>query len=46
MQSESDFHVLLTNDDGHEAPGIRTMRSVLQRQGYRVSTVAPSREKS
>ncbi|NNK37960.1 MAG: hypothetical protein HKP03_05735 [Xanthomonadales bacterium] len=46
MHSDSDFHVLLTNDDGHEAPGIRTMRSVLQREGYRVSTVAPSREKS
>lgn len=46
MKSDSDFHVLLTNDDGHEAPGIRTMRSVLEDRGYRVSMVAPSQEQS
>ena len=42
----SDFHILLTNDDGHAAPGIRTLREVLKSRGYRVSTVAPSEEQS
>ncbi len=46
MNSDTDFHILLTNDDGHDAPGIRTMRSVLQERGYRVSMVAPSQEQS
>lgn len=40
------FHILLTNDDGHLAPGIRTMRDVLKDRGYRVSMVAPRAEQS
>ena len=44
--SPADFHILLTNDDGHAAPGIRTLRKVLKSRGYRVSTVAPSTEQS
>lgn len=40
------FHILLTNDDGHFAPGIQTMRDVLKARGYRVSMVAPSAEQS
>ena len=36
------FHILLTNDDGHFAPGIRAMRDVLKSRGYRVSMVAPA----
>lgn len=40
------FHILLTNDDGHFAPGIQTMRDVLKSRGYRVSMVAPSAEQS
>ena len=40
------FHILLTNDDGHFAPGIKAMRDVLKRHGYRVSMVAPSEEQS
>lgn len=40
------FHILLTNDDGHFAPGIQTMRDVLKSHGYRVSMVAPSAEQS
>jgi len=40
------FHILLTNDDGHFAPGIRTMRDVLKERGYRVSMVAPKAEQS
>ena len=42
MNSNDPFHILLTNDDGHEAPGIRALQSVLKARGYRVSMVAPS----
>ena len=40
------MRILLTNDDGHEAPGIRVMQKVLKNRGFRVSMVAPSRERS
>ena len=40
------FHILLTNDDGHFAPGILTLRDSLRRNGYRVTMVAPSAEQS
>lgn len=40
------FHILLTNDDGHFAPGILAMRDTLKRHGYRVTMVAPSTEQS
>ncbi len=40
------MHILLTNDDGHEAPGIRTLHQVLKQAGHRVSMVAPSTEQS
>ena len=46
MDSASPLHILLTNDDGHSAPGIRTLREVLKERGYRVSMVAPSSEQS
>ena len=46
MNIANPLHVLLTNDDGHDAPGIRTMRAVLKSRGYRVSMVAPSAEQS
>jgi 5'-nucleotidase len=46
MNSNDGMHVLLTNDDGFEAPGIQAMRSVLRTRGYRVSMVAPSEEQS
>ena len=38
--------MLLTNDDGHEAPGIRSLQSALKEAGHRVSMVAPSNEQS
>src|SRR6202047_1028539 len=38
-------HILLTNDDGYEAPGLRALAAVLE--GFAtVSIVAPSREQS
>jgi 5'-nucleotidase len=46
MNTANPFHILLTNDDGHAAPGIRTMQSALLARGYRVSLVAPSQEQS
>jgi len=46
MTTPKPFHILLTNDDGHEAPGIRTLQSELKSNGYRVSMVAPSGEQS
>lgn len=44
--NDSSFHILLTNDDGHFAPGIKTLRQVLRDRGYRVTMVAPSSEQS
>lgn len=46
MQRTSALHILLTNDDGHLAPGIRALHEVLGQRGYRVSIVAPSTEQS
>jgi len=46
MNDGDSLHILLTNDDGHDAPGIRAMQSVLKSRGYRVSMVAPSSEQS
>ncbi len=40
------MHILLTNDDGHEAPGILALRRALKARGHRVSMVAPSEEQS
>lgn len=46
MNAANPLHVLLTNDDGHEAPGIRMMAEVMRANGHRVSVVAPSMEQS
>ncbi|MGD9021857.1 MAG: 5'/3'-nucleotidase SurE [Lysobacterales bacterium] len=40
------LHILLTNDDGHEAPGINALYSVFTEAGHDVSMVAPSTEQS
>ncbi len=46
MEKSAPLHILLTNDDGHGAPGIRELHRVLKQQGHRVSVVAPSNEQS
>jgi len=46
MNTPDPLHILLTNDDGHDAPGIQVLRTVLSARGYRVSMVAPSAEQS
>jgi len=46
MENAEPLHILLTNDDGHFAPGILALRRVLKRSGHRVSMVAPSHEQS
>ncbi len=42
----SPLHVLLTNDDGYDAPGIKAMRQGLVAGGYKVSVVAPRDQQS
>jgi 5'-nucleotidase len=46
MEHDAPLHILLTNDDGHSAPGIQILRDTLKRRGYRVTMVAPSGEQS
>ena len=46
MNDSDPLHILVTNDDGHEAPGIKALKKVLNGRGYRVSMVAPSGEQS
>jgi len=46
MTKNKPLHILLTNDDGHDAPGIRALHQSLKRAGHRVSMVAPSAEQS
>ena len=41
------MRLLLTNDDGIYAPGIKALRQVLEKEGqYEITVVAPDREKS
>ncbi len=40
------LHIMLTNDDGIEAPGINAVREALLSAGYRVSVVAPAEQQS
>lgn len=46
MSYPDPMHILLTNDDGHEAPGILALQRALKTAGHRVSMVAPSEEQS
>jgi len=46
MNNPEPLHILLTNDDGHQAPGIQALQRVLKQAGHRVSMVAPSAEQS
>ena len=46
MDNQTPLHILLTNDDGHAAPGIQILRDTLKRHGYRVTMVAPSGDAS
>lgn len=46
MKKRQSLHILLTNDDGHKAPGINALRRALKRSGHRVSMIAPSHEQS
>lgn len=38
--------ILLTNDDGYEAPGLLVVREALERAGHRVTIVAPLENRS
>jgi 5'/3'-nucleotidase SurE len=40
------LHILLTNDDGYDAPGINAVRDALMAAGHDVTVVAPSEDQS
>ena len=40
------LHILLTNDDGIEAPGIKAVEAALRDAGYRLSIIAPRDQQS
>lgn len=46
MANGAASHVLLTNDDGYEAAGIKAMHEALLAAGYRVTVVAPRDQQS
>ena len=46
MKISDPLHILLTNDDGHSAPGIQALQHVFKQAGHRVSMVAPSTQQS
>jgi 5'-nucleotidase len=46
VRSEEPLHVLLTNDDGFDAPGITAMHEALVSAGYKVSVAAPRQQQS
>lgn len=43
---DTTLRILITNDDGIEAPGIRVLRAALAREGHRLIVVAPSANRS
>ena len=45
-QQPAGLHVLLTNDDGYQASGLRVMREALAAAGHRVTVVAPAENQS
>lgn len=42
----SPLRILLTNDDGYDAPGIKAVREALLRVGHKVTLVAPLKDQS
>ena len=46
MKNPEPLHILLTNDDGYQAPGIRALHRALKQSGHHVTMVAPSSEQS
>ena len=45
-QEPSSLDILLTNDDGYDAPGITAMRKMLIAAGHHVTLVAPAQQQS
>lgn len=46
MKNPKPLHILITNDDGHGAPGIQALHHAFSQAGHQVSMVAPSTEQS
>jgi 5'/3'-nucleotidase SurE len=40
--ASGELRILLTNDDGYDAPGLRVLQAALEAAGHRVTVVAPS----
>lgn len=40
------MRILLVNDDGYRAPGLRTLGHAMQQAGHQVIVAAPDRERS
>lgn len=40
------MNIVLTNDDGINAPGIRTLKRVLEEAGHEITVIAPDQEQS
>lgn len=45
-QARQSLEILLTNDDGFDAPGVQAMRRALTAAGHRVTVVAPAERQS
>ncbi len=46
MERTKPLHILITNDDGHDAPGIQALHRTLKKAGHHVSMVAPRNNQS
>lgn len=46
MTSASSIHILISNDDGIFALGVRTLANTLAQAGYHITVVCPDRERS
>ena len=46
MEKTKPLHILITNDDGHDAPGILALHRTLKKAGHHVSMVAPRTNQS
>ena len=46
MNTEKKFNILISNDDGIFAIGVRTLANTLARAGHKITVVCPDRERS
>lgn len=46
MSTKKKFNILISNDDGIFAIGVRTLANTLARAGHQITVVCPDRERS